>query len=293
MVYNRHICYPHYGDIVRKRGWFGIIKANFHTHTTFCDGANTPEEMVQSAIALGMTALGFSGHAYIGLKGTTGMEPEAEKAYRAEVLRLKEAYSGVLPIYLGIEMDGYSPPAEESYEFSIGSVHGMYVGGEYRAVDYREDYAAETVEKFFGGDWYACAEAYYQAEAELANRHDPDFFGHFDLVTKFNEGGKYFDESHPRYRKVALETLHYLLELEKPFEVNTGAISRGYRVTPYPAPFLLEEIRKEGGRIILSSDCHGKDGLLCAFPEATELAKSCGFRTALVLTPDGFREENL
>ncbi len=221
------------------------------------------------------------------------MLPEAEIAYRAEVLRLKEAYAGVLPIYLGIEMDGNSSPPNASYEYIIGSVHGIFAGGEYRAVDYREAFAVETVEEFFGGDWYAYTEAYYQAEAELANRHNPDFLAHFDLVTKFNEGGKYFDESHPRYRKAALETLHYLLELEKPFEINTGAISRGYRVTPFPAPFLLEEIRKAGGRIILSSDCHTKDGLLCAFPEASELAKSCGFRTAVTLTPGGFREESL
>ena len=29
---------------------------NLHTHTTFCDGKNTPEEMVQAAISLGMEA---------------------------------------------------------------------------------------------------------------------------------------------------------------------------------------------------------------------------------------------
>ena len=43
-----------------------MIKANFHTHSTFSDGANTPEEMVQTAISLGMTALGFSDHSPIG-----------------------------------------------------------------------------------------------------------------------------------------------------------------------------------------------------------------------------------
>ena len=37
---------------------------NFHTHTTFCDGQNTPEEMVLAAIEKGFSALGFSGHGY-------------------------------------------------------------------------------------------------------------------------------------------------------------------------------------------------------------------------------------
>ena len=37
---------------------------NFHTHTNLCDGDNTPEEMVKSAINNGFLSLGFSGHAY-------------------------------------------------------------------------------------------------------------------------------------------------------------------------------------------------------------------------------------
>ena len=37
-------------------------KVNLHTHTCFCDGKNTPEEMVISAIEKGMDVLGFSGH---------------------------------------------------------------------------------------------------------------------------------------------------------------------------------------------------------------------------------------
>ena len=61
---------------------------NFHTHTVFCDGKNTPEEMVLSAIEKGFTALGFSGH------GLTGFDPgyclRDIAGYRAEVLRLLE-----------------------------------------------------------------------------------------------------------------------------------------------------------------------------------------------------------
>ena len=34
-----------------------MIRANFHTHTTFCDGADTPEEMVDRALALSVEAV--------------------------------------------------------------------------------------------------------------------------------------------------------------------------------------------------------------------------------------------
>ena len=40
-----------------------MILEDFHMHTTFCDGVNTPEEMVQAAIRLGMKRIGFSAHA--------------------------------------------------------------------------------------------------------------------------------------------------------------------------------------------------------------------------------------
>ena len=34
------------------------MRQDLHTHTTFCDGANTPEEMVQAALAQGLDCLG-------------------------------------------------------------------------------------------------------------------------------------------------------------------------------------------------------------------------------------------
>ena len=41
------------------------ILSNAHTHTTFCDGKNTAEEMVQAALDNGFVSLGFSGHSFI------------------------------------------------------------------------------------------------------------------------------------------------------------------------------------------------------------------------------------
>ena len=38
--------------------------ANFHTHSTFCDGKNTPEEIVLAALEKGFVSIGFSSHGY-------------------------------------------------------------------------------------------------------------------------------------------------------------------------------------------------------------------------------------
>ena len=35
---------------------------NLHTHTSLCDGKNTPEEVIEAAIAFGFDSIGFSAH---------------------------------------------------------------------------------------------------------------------------------------------------------------------------------------------------------------------------------------
>ena len=44
-----------------------MILVDRHIHSTFSDGANTPEEIVQEAINRQMTTIGFSDHSYLSL----------------------------------------------------------------------------------------------------------------------------------------------------------------------------------------------------------------------------------
>ncbi len=71
-------------------------------------------------------------------------------------------------------------------------------------------------------------------------------------------------------------------------EINTGAIARGYRQTPYPRRFLLERVRARGGRIVLSSDAHSAAAVACGLADAAALARSVGFTEYQRLTPEGF-----
>ena len=50
-----------------------------------------------------------------------------------------------------------------------------------------------------------------------------------------------------------------LLPFDVPFEINTGAISRGYRTSAYPHEDIIAYIKENGGRLILSSDSHAVD----------------------------------
>lgn len=93
-----------------------------------------------------------------------------------------------------------------------------------------------------------------------------------------------FDTAAPRYRAAAERALHALLSTDVLFEINTGAMARGLRTTPYPAADLLRAIREGGGRILVSSDCHDRRYLDYGFDAAISLALACGFRESWILS---------
>ena len=80
---------------------------------------------------------------------------------------------------------------------------------------------------------------------------------------------------------------------EKPFEINVGAMTRGYRTSPYPAEFILKEINRLGGKIVINGDCHEKERLGDFLEDAAALAKECGFSERWILTKNGWVAEKL
>ena len=229
---------------------------NLHTHTYYCDGKDSPEALVQRAIALGFRALGFSGHEYTSFDADFCMSPADTEEYRREVLDLKEEYKDQIDIYLGIERDYFGDGDDYPYDYVIGSLHYVKAGEKYLPVDYTEEITQASVDRYFGGDYRSYVESYYETIADVVEKTGADIVGHFDLITKFNEGGRLFDENAPWYREAALTALQTVAASKPIFEINTGAMERGYRTKPYPADFLLAEIERRQCPVILSSDCH-------------------------------------
>ena len=96
---------------------------DLHTHTTFCDGHNTPEEMVLAAIDKGITTLGLLAHSYVNFDRDYSIRPERTEEFRKEVGRLKEKYRGKIELLFGIEADYYATEIYGGTDYVIGSVH--------------------------------------------------------------------------------------------------------------------------------------------------------------------------
>ena len=240
---------------------------DFHVHSTFSDGSASPEEVVQAAVRLGMTRLGFADHGYAPYDLDCCMKQEMIPAYLDQIRSLSVRYADKLEIYCGVEQDLFSTQSTELFDYVIGSVHYLHMEGQYIPVDYREQDLLTAADRFFGGDCMCLAEEYFRTVSAVYDATRCDLIGHFDLITKFIEQEPAFDLNHPRYVKAWQQAADRLLATGKPFEINTGAISRGYRTEPYPAKDIRDYIRAHGGKLILSSDSHKKETIAFGFDE--------------------------
>lgn len=264
--------------------------ANLHTHSTYCDGKNTPEEIVLTAIDKGFSSIGFSGHGYTPydlrycMKDTLG--------YKKEVLRLKEAYRDKIQVYLGLEEDAFAPANREDFDYIIGSSHYLKVDGEYYPIDSGRSYFEKCLE-IFNYDVIGLANAYYTAFCDYIAYRKPDIIGHFDLITKFDELSTPRFLNNAEYNRIAEGAVLRAAKAGCIFEVNTGAISRGYRTSPYPYENLLRLLKNEGARVIVTTDCHKAENLDFSIEETQRYLYDIGFRCDYVLYDGQFIKNKL
>ena len=342
-------------------------------HTTYCDGLNTAEEMILSAIDKGLSVVGLSGHSFTPHDQSYCMSREGTQRYIEELRGLKQKYAGSITLLLGTELDRYADIDLSPYDYYIGSVHYIFseegrrkrneilarhAGGaalgaadaEVAASDAElealikyqdwspvDDYAEDLCKFAFGEEGKAsnetdaaslkgdpvwrrskmldAAELYFETVGGIVSATGCDMIGHFDLITKFTEGwgfspngnviskercgaaefvsdifdtsderyvaawkraiDRIFDDCAERYKngyRNRLEKLGVLQAGDKPvFEINTGAISKGYRTLPYPAADQIEYIKSKDGVLILSSDSHAAGTICSGFNEFANL----------------------
>ena len=265
-----------------------MLPADYHIHTCRDHGAAPPADYVAQAVRLGITHIGLVGHGRTEFPCEYAMSEQAETLFLSEMQALKARFPGQL--FCGIEADYYTLPIRQPYDYRIGSVHYVRWNGQFVSVDSDPEQLAQQVQALWGGDFSRLYRLYFELVAQLPAKTNADIIGHLDLITKFHETHHLFSVDAPLYRRLARDAVQALLDKNPIFEINTGAISRGYRTTPYPADWLLREIAGRKGRIIFSSDAHTPTHMLYGFSDAAALARACGFQTAWILTDQGFSE---
>ena len=129
-------------------------------------------------------------------------------------------------------------------------------------------------------------EGYFREVGRIAAMK-PTILGHFDLITKFDETDAPLFSDSAAYRRIAARAAESIARSGALIEVNTGAMARGLRTTPYPAAEILHVFRQADAPLILSSDCHDAKNIDFGFAEAKALLRELGFRRLFTLTETG------
>ncbi|MHB8482408.1 MAG: DNA polymerase/3'-5' exonuclease PolX [Nitrospiria bacterium] len=107
------------------------IKGIFHVHTTYSDGNNSLNEMIQETERLGYQYVGISDHSQSAFYAH-GLKAEQIKEQHSEIDRLQKKHPGI-KIFKGIEADiledgslDYPEEILASFDFVIGSIHSRF-----------------------------------------------------------------------------------------------------------------------------------------------------------------------
>lgn len=278
-----------------------------HTHTDFCDGADSVETMCKAAFDAGLASIGFSSHAPVPFRTGWHLSHDRLDEYAQEVRSAAERWKGRLDVYLGLEIDYIEGadtvfgPADERFsrlrlEYSIGSVHYLVPpnGADPFTVDGPYDEWERGVREGYGGDGEAAAEAYWDTVVRMVKAGGFTFVGHLDLVKKNNGAGGRplsFDPSGDRYRDAASKALAAIKESGVAVEINTGAMNRGSLKETYPSAALLALLREDGAKIVIAADAHRADHISGHYEEARRALLAAGFTETVLFNGKSWTAE--
>lgn len=271
------------------------FKTNYHTHTNFCDGKHTPEEMALAAIEKGFSILGFSGHSMFPFGEQWHIAPRDHVAYVNEIRRLQQVYRNQLNILCGFEADYVpsicSPDFEKFKQFNpdfiIGSVHYIVNEKGFFTVDESAEGVQNGIDALFNGDGKKAVKEYFYLQREMLRNESFTILGHPDLIRKRNGDLNFFDENESWYKSEIKALVKEIARSYVIVEINTGAITRRAMDDVYPSSYFLELLHEKNIPVTISSDAHSVDSIDGAFDRAIQAAKKAGYTEKAVITRPG------
>lgn len=269
-----------------------MILTNYHAHTNFCDGKESPEAMVREAIACGFQIFGFSAHSIHPFASDWHLPIDRIPDYVAEINRLKLLYQGQVEILCGFEAD-YLPPISDALQapyralgadYLIGSLHYLVTPTGCFTVDDSAKNVAAGIETHFKGDGKKTVQAYFAAQRDMIRLGGFEILGHADVVRRRNGELHFFNEEAQWYKDELQETATVIAQSGVIVEINTGGMARGNTSTPYPSPYFLSLLAKKDVPITINSDVHNSGYLDYGFEAARQEALAAGYGEMVYLT---------
>ena len=275
--------------------------SNFHSHCTFCDGRSHPENFAKFAIANKFRAYGFSSHSPLPFETFWNMSKNDMSEYIAEVNRLKNKYTDIIEIYLGMEIDfldmtyNASIPYFQSLplDYRISSIHFIpwalpLLEENMVCIDGAYEDFKNGIDEHFNGNIRHITEAFFESSMQMVEAGGFDIVGHIDKI--YMNGSKHpdFDPHADWYQKPFLELLDLIAEKDLIIEVNTKSKTKTGQTFPHIESF--KELKKRNIPVMVNSDCHYPD-LVNDGREATlALLKDAGYQSTRELVSGKWQE---
>ena len=254
---------------------------NFHSHTQFCDGHATMQEMAAAAVQAGMKHYGFTPHSPIPCPSPCNMSEADVPAYISQAAEIKAKYAPVCTFYTGMEVDYLGPdwgPAHPYFsslglDYTIGSVHfipDFY--GEPIDIDGSPERFRRNLADRFRGDLDYVVDTFFSNSVQMIESGGFDILGHADKIG-LNASSVAADvESSSLYKLWMERLLQAILKHRPVVELNTKAYGKHHRF--YPATPLLKKLLENNILIAVNSDAHYPDRICSARDEAFALIDS-------------------
>ncbi len=263
---------------------------NLHTHSTYCDGKETMEEMVKGAIEQGFDTLGLTSHSPLPFDTYFSIREDRLNEYIQEVDSLKVKYRNQIRLLRSLELD-YIPGKSPDFnvlkdrvkmDYTLGSVH-MIKGpsGELWFIDGpKQETYDDGLKNFFGGDIRNAVKTYYHQLNEMIETQNPEIVGHFDKIKMHNQS-RYFTEDEHWYQNLVMESLQLMREKGSIVEFNTRGWYKKKTTDLFPSKSLMPVMREMKIPVIISSDAHHSSELSLYIEETRQMLLDNGFKAVM------------
>lgn len=251
-----YICFQNSGRFccsLRKYCMLVSDYYNFHSHTQFCDGRASMEEMARAAAEFGMLVWGFSPHSPICVESPCNITRDDVAPYLEESNRLKDLYYGMMEILTAMEIDFISRDfgAHIDYflnlplDYRIGSVHfvpnqeGIPID-----CDGSSERFIRNLKTGYNSDLRYVVEKFFEQELTMIELGGFDILGHFDKIAANACAVDPDIESYGWYGSLIKDVISNTRDKGISIEINTKAFETKNRLFPSPRWWDLI-IRKE------------------------------------------------
>lgn len=266
--------------------------ANYHAHSNFSDGQESPETYLKNAIEQRLKAYGFADHAPVPIDNFGAMTFQQLPEYLAEIDRLKAVYADEIQVHKSLEVD-YIPNiinvnsahiVAANLDYTVGAVHFVdaFANGRPWGFEGTVDNFEKGLKEIFDNDIQACIQRYYSLIREMVQQHCPSVVAHLDRIKRLNTNDRYFSEQAAWYREEVIKTLEVIATSKAIMEINTKGYYKGQVEDTYPGKWVLEIAYEMGIPLHLSSDAHHPDDITKGFKYGVSVLRSIGVKSTTI-----------